>query len=164
MWSRNDASEPLKHLSVFVASFGYVGFFPFAPGTAGSLAALALFAFIRWVGVPMVELGAIVAVFAIGVWSASGTEAALGRKDPGIVVIDEVLGMLITLFAIRPGWRMAIVGFVLFRLFDVIKPYPSNRLERLPGGLGIMADDAMAAVYANIGLRVIMLLVPGGWW
>ena len=87
----------MKHVAVLIASFGYVGFFPIAPGTAGSLAALALFAFIRWIGVPSIELSAIVAVFAIGVWAAQGTERALGRKDPGIVVIDEVLGMLITL-------------------------------------------------------------------
>ena len=87
----------MRVLAVFLASFGYVGYFPIAPGTAGSLAALALFALIRWIGIPAVELAAIVVVFAIGVWAAHGTALALGRKDPGVVVIDEVLGMLITL-------------------------------------------------------------------
>jgi hypothetical protein len=72
----------MKGVAVFIASFGYVGFFPIAPGTAGSLAALALFAFIRWIGVPVIELSAIVAVFAIGGWAAHGTEVALARKDP----------------------------------------------------------------------------------
>lgn len=147
-------------LSVFVASCGYVGYFPFAPGTAGSLAALALFAFIRWIGVPMVELGAIVAVFAIGVWSASGTEAALGRKDPGIVVIDEVLGMLITLALLPVSIPGVMAGFLLFRVFDVIKPYPAAQLEHLHGGLGIMADDAVAGLYSYLVLRLLMWMVP----
>ena len=150
----------MKGVSVFVASFGYVGFFPFAPGTAGSLAALALFAFIRWIGVPMIELGAIVAVFAIGVWSASGTEAALGRKDPGIVVIDEVLGMLITLALLPVSIPGVIAGFLLFRVFDVIKPYPAAQLEHLHGGLGIMADDAVAGLYSYLVLRLLMWMVP----
>jgi phosphatidylglycerophosphatase A len=147
-------------LSVLVASFGYVGFFPFAPGTAGSLAALALFAFIRWIGVPAIELGAIVAVFAIGVWSASGTEAALGRKDPGIVVIDEVLGMLITLALLPVSIPGVIAGFLIFRVLDVIKPYPAARLEHLHGGLGIMADDAVAGLYSYLILRLLMWMVP----
>ena len=150
----------MKGVSVFVASFGYVGYFPIAPGTAGSLAALALFAFIRWIGVPMIELGAIVAVFAIGVWSASGTEAALGRKDPGIVVIDEVLGMLITLALLPVSIPGVIAGFLLFRVFDVIKPYPAAQLEHLHGGLGIMADDAVAGLYSYLVLRLLMWMVP----
>jgi len=147
-------------LSVFIASFGYVGYFPIAPGTAGSFAALALFALVRWVGSPVFELSAIVAVFAIGVWAASAAEVALGRKDPGIVVIDEVLGMLVTLALLPVSLAGIAVGFVLFRVFDVIKPYPANRLEQLHGGLGIMADDAMAGFYAYLVLRGCMWMMP----
>ena len=150
----------MKGVAVFIASFGYVGFFPIAPGTAGSLAALALFAFIRWIGVPVIELFAIVAVFAIGGWAAHGTEVALARKDPGVVVIDEVLGMLITLAFIPVGWSGALAGFVIFRVFDVIKPFPADRLEKFHGGFGIMADDAMAGVYANLVLRLLIWLLP----
>jgi len=150
----------MKSLSVFVASFGYVGFFPFAPGTAGSLAGLALFAFIRWIGVPAIELGAIVAVFAIGIWAASGTEVALGRKDPGVVVIDEVLGMLITLALLPVSIPGVILGFLLFRVLDVIKPYPAAQFEHLHGGLGIMADDAVAGLYSHLLLRLCVWLVP----
>lgn len=150
----------MKGIAVFLASFGYVGYFPIAPGTAGSLAALALFAFIRWIGVPAIELGVIVVVFAIGVWAAHGTEIALGRKDPGIVVIDEVLGMLITLAVLPVSiWGIA-VGFLFFRILDVIKPYPAARLEHIHGGMGIMADDAVAGLYSHILLRVCMWLVP----
>jgi phosphatidylglycerophosphatase A len=150
----------LKQLSVFVASFGYVGYFPIAPGTAGSAAALALFAVIRWIGVPAVELGAIVAVFVIGVWAANGTEAALGRKDPGIVVIDEVLGMLITLALLPVSLTGILVGFLLFRALDVIKPYPARRFEDLHGGLGIMADDAVAGLYSYLIMRGLIWVMP----
>lgn len=150
----------MKRLAVFISSFGYVGYFPIAPGTAGSFAALALFAFVRWVGVPAFELGMIVAVFAIGVWAASGTEAALGRKDPGIVVIDEVLGMLITLALLPVSIPGVVVGFLIFRALDVIKPYPAAQLEHLHGGLGIMADDAVAGLYSHLILRALLWMVP----
>jgi phosphatidylglycerophosphatase A len=150
----------MKSLAVCIATVGYVGYFPIAPGTAGSLAALALFAFIRWIGMPAIELGAIVAVFAIGVWAASGTERALGRKDPGIVVIDEVLGMLITLALVPASIGGIVVGFLLFRLFDVVKPYPAAQLEHLHGGLGIMADDAVAGIDSHLALRLCLWLVP----
>ena len=150
----------MSGLAVFIATFGYVGFFPFAPGTAGSLAALALYALVRWAGTPAVEVVTIVAVMAIGIWAATGTERALARKDPGPVVIDEVLGMLITLaFLPLSLWGIA-AGFLIFRLFDVIKPFPAGRLEHLPAGLGIMADDAMAGLYAHLVLRIAVMMAP----
>jgi phosphatidylglycerophosphatase A len=150
----------MRGLAVFVASFGYVGYFPFAPGTAGSLAALALFAFVRWIGEPAIELGVIAVIFAIGVWAANGTEAALARKDPGIVVIDEVLGMLMTLALLPVSIAGVVLGFLIFRFLDVIKPYPAARLEDLHGGLGIMADDAVAGLYSYAILRLLMWGVP----
>jgi len=150
----------MSGLAVFIATFGYVGYFPIAPGTAGSLAALALYALVRWAGTPAVELVTIIAVLAIGIWAATGTERALARKDPGPVVIDEVLGMLITLaFLPLSLWGIA-AGFLIFRLFDVIKPFPAGRLEHLPAGLGIMADDAMAGVYAHLVLRIAVMMAP----
>jgi phosphatidylglycerophosphatase A len=150
----------MSHLAIFIATFGYVGYFPIAPGTAGSLAALPLYALVRWVGTPAVELATLVAVVAIGIWAANGTERALKRKDPGPVVIDEVLGMLLTLaFMPLSGWGIA-VGFLLFRILDVIKPFPAGRLEHLPGGLGIMADDAMAGVYGHLLMRMAMAMWP----
>ena len=150
----------MQRLQVFIATFGYVGFFPIAPGTAGSLAALALYALVRWTGTPALELITVVAVFVIGVWAASGTERALARKDPGPVVIDEVLGMLITLAYLPLSTWGIVAGFFIFRLFDVIKPFPAGRLEHLPAGLGIMADDAMAGVYAHLVLRVGVMIGP----
>ena len=150
----------MNQFALFIASFGYVGFFPLAPGTAGSLAALALFAFVRWIGMPAFEGATIVAVLAIGIWSADGAERALGRKDPGPVVIDEVLGMLITLALLPVSMTGVMVGFLWFRLFDVVKPYPAGRMEHLPGGYGIMLDDAMAGLYAHLVLRLCMWWMP----
>lgn len=150
----------MNGLAVFIATFGYVGFFPIAPGTAGSLAALPLYALVRWAGTPALELVTIVAVFALGIWASTRTERALARKDPGPVVIDEVLGMLITLaFLPLSPWGI-VAGFLLFRLLDVIKPFPAGRLEHLPAGLGIMADDAMAGVYAHLLLRIAAMMAP----
>jgi phosphatidylglycerophosphatase A len=85
----------------------------------------------------------------------------LGGKDPGPVVIDEVLGILITLAFLDVNVAGAIAGFVLFRVFDVVKPFPAARLEPLPGGFGIMMDDAMAAVYAHLAMRVLVGALPG---
>jgi phosphatidylglycerophosphatase A len=150
----------MNGLAVFIATFGYVGYFPVAPGTAGSLAALALYAPLRWLAMPAAELAVIVAVMAIGVWSAHGTEIALGRKDPGIVVIDEVLGMLVTLALLPLSMTGVVAGFLIFRALDVIKPFPAGRLEHLHGGLGIMADDAMAGIYGNLLLRAGLLYFP----
>jgi len=105
----------------------------------------------------VVQSAAIVALFALGSWSGSIAERHFHTTDPGPVVIDEVMGMLITLFMNPAGWSAAFIGFLLFRVFDIVKPYPARRLERLPGGVGIMADDAMAAIYANLVLKAILL-------
>jgi phosphatidylglycerophosphatase A len=119
-----------------------------------------VYGLVRWAQTPWLELGAIVSLFAAGVWAAASAERQLGGIDPGPIVIDEVVGMLITLAFVPVGPSGALVGFLLFRVFDVIKPYPAARLEKLHGGLGVMADDAMAAVYANIGLRLCRAIFP----
>ena len=150
----------MNQLALFVATFGYLGYFPIAPGTAGSLAALVLFAFVRWLGMPAVEIATIVVVFVGGIWAANATEQVLGRKDPGAIVIDEVLGMLMTLALLPVSTLGIVVGFVLFRLFDVVKPFPAARMEHLKGGPGVMLDDAVAGIYAHIALRLLAWLVP----
>jgi phosphatidylglycerophosphatase A len=148
-------------IAVLLSTVLYVGYVPFAPGTFGSAAGLVVYAAVAWAGSPVVEALAIALVFAGGAWAGTIAERYFGAVDPGPIVIDEVLGMLITLAFIPVGWSGALAGFVLFRIFDVIKPYPAGRLERLHGGLGVMADDAMAAVYANIVLRVTRWAAPG---
>ena len=141
----------MTRLALAFATACGVGYVPLAPGTFGSAVGLLLW----WAlpASPHVQGAAIVTLFAVGSWSGNVAERHFGRTDPGQVVIDEVMGMLITLFLIPVGWRGALAGFLLFRVADVIKPYPANRLEALHGGIGVMADDAMAAVYANLALR-----------
>lgn len=153
-------SRGVQTIAFAVATSLGIGYVPVAPGTFGSAAGLVLWALLPASAAPALVVTAV--VFVIGVWAASMVERRSGRTDPGIVVIDEVLGMLVTLLFNPAGWGGAVLGFLLFRLFDVIKPYPANRFERLHGGLGIMADDAMAGVYANIVLRLALLIAPAG--
>ena len=135
-----------------------VGYAPVAPGTFGSAAGLLVWWPLHSASAG-VQAAVIVALFAIGSWSGSVAERHFGRTDPSQVVIDELMGMLITLFLNPVGWRGAAAGFLLFRLADVVKPFPANRFERLPGGVGVMADDAMAAIYANLVLRATLALM-----
>jgi phosphatidylglycerophosphatase A len=133
-----------------------VGYVPVASGTFGSAAGLLLWAVVPYR--PVAQLVTIAVLFALGSWSGTVAERHFGRVDPGEVVIDEVMGMMITLFMNPVGWPGAWAGFFVFRILDVVKPFPAGRLERLPGGIGIMADDAMAAVYANLALRLMLRL------
>ena len=148
--------SPITSAALAIATSLGVGYAPFAPGTFGSAAGLVLWAVLptAWT----VQLGVIVLLFVAGSWSGSVAERHFRRTDPGQVVVDEVMGMLITLFAIPVGWTGAIAGFLLFRAADIVKPFPANRLERLHGGVGVMADDGMAAVYANLALRALVWL------
>lgn len=150
----------MTRLAVFIATVGYCGYSPIAPGTVGSAAGLLFYLLVWWTGSPIVEVGLIVGLFAAGVWAGTIAERYFGGIDPGPIVMDEVVGMLITLAFIPVGLSGALAGFVLFRIYDVFKPYPAGRFEQLHGGLGVMADDAMAAVYANLTLRLAMWLLP----
>ena len=150
----------MTRLAVFIATAAYCGYFPIAPGTVGSAAGMVVYLLVWWTGSPIVEVALIVAAFAGGTWAGTHAERFFGGIDPGPVVVDEVLGMLVTLAFIPVGWSGALAGFFLFRVFDVIKPWPANRLEKFHGGFGIMADDAMAGIYANLALRLLMWLLP----
>ena len=151
----------MTRFAVFVCSFGYIGFAPVAPGTVGSAAALLVYLAVHRVGSPALELSLIAILFAAGVLLTRPCEHTLNCIDPGPIVIDEVMGMLLTLFMIPVGWGGLLLGFVLFRALDVAKPFPARQLESLHGGFGVMADDAMAAVYANLLLRGASWAAPG---
>ena len=151
----------MTRVGLFIATCGYLGYVPIAPGTFGSAAGLAVFYAVRSTGSVSVELAAIVVLFAIGIWAGTIAEHHFGGLDPGPVVLDEVVGMLITLALLPVNLTGAIVGFFIFRVLDVLKPWPSAQFERLPGGLGVMADDGMAAIYGNLILRGLIFLMPG---
>jgi len=152
MSSAEKGSRPLFALALATV-FG-VGYFPLAPGTCGSAAGLLLWAILP--ASAAVQATTIAALFVIGSWSGTVAERHFGARDPAPVVIDEVMGMIVTLFLNPVGWAGAVGAFLLFRIADVVKPFPADRLEHLSGGIGVMADDAMAAVYANLALRAVL--------
>jgi phosphatidylglycerophosphatase A len=151
----------MPRLAIFISTFGYLGYAPVAPGTFGSAAGLAVFYIVRAAGSTAVELFAIAALFGLGIWAGTVAERHFGGIDPGPIVLDEVVGMLITLCLLPVNGAGVLVGFLVFRLLDVTKPFPSARFEKLPGGLGVMADDGMAAIYGNLAMRGIISVSPG---
>jgi len=151
----------MRRLALFISTCGYVGYAPVAPGTFGSAVGLAAFYAVRSTGSTVVEVLAIVVLFVLGIWAGTIAEHHFGGIDPGPIVLDEVVGMLITLFLLPVNGVGAFVGFLVFRVLDVIKPFPSARFEKLPGGLGVMADDAMAAIYGNLVMWALVFAIPG---
>jgi phosphatidylglycerophosphatase A len=141
-------------LAVVLSTWFGCGFFPVAPGTAGSLGALV--AVPLWLHFGLAPAWLLVLAlmwFPSAVWAAGETARGYQRKDPGLVVIDEVLGQWVTLAgATRLNWKSTLIGFVLFRLFDIWKPGPVRRFESLPGGYGIVADDLAAGVLGALVL------------
>lgn len=149
-------------------SFG-LGYIPLMPGTFGSLAGVGVYALCiraaeetgiagssRWAGIYLAAAAAAI-ISVVGVWAAGCEEKAGGKKDPSHVVVDEVSGQLITFVAaLAPlNWKYCLGGFILFRAFDIAKPYPIRRAESLPGGWGIMADDWLAGLLAALGLWIL---------
>jgi phosphatidylglycerophosphatase A len=136
----------LDRIAVLVATVGGAGFSPLAPGTVGS----AITALLLWV-VPFSRDGLAVffaAVTIVGVWAADRAERRLGGKDPGAIVIDEVAGMTLAVLAFPLTVPVLVAGFVLFRIFDVLKPPPARASQVLRGGVGVMIDDLIAGLYA----------------
>ncbi len=148
----------MRHVAMFVWTAGYSGLVPIAPGTAGSVVGLVLVLGARLFEQLWVEPIAVLVVVAGGVWSANKAEVYYKRKDPGQVVIDEVAGMLLTMLWIDASMAWMAVGFLLFRCFDVVKPFPVNKIEQVSGGWGVIGDDLAAGLYANCTLRIFMWL------
>jgi phosphatidylglycerophosphatase A len=160
------AATPWFAPAVFVATAFGLGRVPFAPGTFGSLLGLPLAVAIGWfaasvavdpVAVHLVEVAIVVGLCLVGIPICSRAAALLGRKDPGAIVIDEVVSMPLALLLVPPAARtptVLVVAFVVLRVFDIGKPFPCRQLERLPAGLGIMADDWGAAAWTAVCLSV----------
>ena len=155
-------SLPLRLRLALATGLG-VGYAPLAPGTAGSLVGLLLVALSWRLGGSAILLAIFAIVLALGLWSSAVAEPHFGRRDPGPVVVDEITGQLLSLLFLPPTAGSLVAGFLLFRLFDIVKPYPVRRLESLPGGSGIMADDLMAGCYANLAQQALRWAF-GGWW
>ena len=147
-----------ERLVKIVATFLFVGYLPLAPGTWGSLAGLLIYLSVKHN--MYLSLAVFFMLFFLGFITAGKAEKILGEKDDKRIVIDEVCGMLLIFTLIQPSGIYLILGFILFRIFDVIKLYPANKAEKLPGSLGVMADDIIAALFASIALGIIMKIVP----
>ena len=151
------ADFPGKLAFIFSSALG-TGLLPVAQGTFGTLAGIPLVIGSAHLN-PFVG-GVLIFLFIIlAVWSSDVSCNLLAREDPAEVVIDEVAGILMTFFLLPFSWLHLCFGFVLFRLFDILKPYPVRHLEKLKGGLGIVADDLLAGVYANLSLRLLIQFV-----
>lgn len=142
--------------ALILATWFGIGLMPWAPGTFGTVAAIPL-VLLGCLGIGW-SIAALVVLTLTAVWAAQRTQELLGRPDPSQVVIDEVAGFLVTLVFLPLSWRSVVMGFILFRFFDVVKPWPVCRAERLKGGVGIVLDDLLAGVYAHLLLRGILWL------
>lgn len=151
---------PAASLATFLATGFGSGLSPVAPGTAGTLVAVPLgyFVTVSLAAGPALQALVITLVIAVAIWSAGVAAPRFGLKDPGQIVVDEIAGYFVALAFLPAGWTTLAAAFVLFRLFDIGKPPPCRRLEALPGGLGIVADDVMAGVYANLVIRLLFFL------
>jgi len=153
----------MTRLALAVGTVGGAGFFPIAPGTVGSAIGVAVYLLTaRWPAAW--QIGLLAAISLVGTWGATGTARALGREDPGPVIVDEVAGQLLTLLLTGVGVVGAIAGFFIFRILDIVKPWPARNFEALHGGVGIMADDLMAGLYGNILMWIGLLFVYGITW
>lgn len=155
---RHAAPASVFHNPVHFLAFGFgSGAAPVAPGTVGTLAAVPLYLLLAQLPVPLYLL-VVVAAFVLGIWLCERCSQDLGVHDHGGIVWDEFVGFWLTMLVAPEGWLWVVAGFVLFRFFDILKPFPISYLDRhLKGGLGIMLDDAIAASFAWFVLQAAHL-------
>lgn len=152
---RQTARGPLDWLAIALGSFFFTGFSPVAPATVASAVVAVVLAFVYPLPNAYAYAGVCLGLLVFGAWASTRIERMFGH-DPSAATIDEVLGMAITMAAVPVTPATLVLGFLLFRIFDIVKVWPGRALERLPGGWGVMADDACAGVYAAVVLRGIL--------
>jgi phosphatidylglycerophosphatase A len=145
--------------AVFLATGFYVGRIPLAPGTFGSLLGLPLCFLLAATPLPA-ALAAVLLILVLATWIAGAAERISGSRDPGCIVIDEIAGMVVALIGLPFHPTTVVAGFILFRVLDILKPFPIRMIDkRLPGGLGIVADDVVAGLFANVLLRILLFIL-----
>jgi phosphatidylglycerophosphatase A len=150
-----------KNPAKIIATFFYVGYLPLIPGTFGSAAALGMFILLK--PGPLAQYAFLALFLSLGFYFSGKAERLFDSKDPKYIVIDEVAGMFLTLLFVPLDFKLLVIGFLLFRVLDTIKPFPADRLQRLNGSAGIMLDDIVAGLYANIILQFVsrvLLKIP----
>jgi phosphatidylglycerophosphatase A len=150
----------MKHFILILATGFGVGYSPVAPGTLGTLVAIPLYYFLSNISSPIYEI-TLIGFFFLSVWISENAEIFFGKKDDARIVIDEMMGFLITMLWVPKTILFITIGFLLFRFFDILKPFPIRYLEkRLKGGFGVVLDDVMAGIYANVILQIIGRIFP----
>ena len=145
-------------VALILSTWFGIGLFPVAPGTLGTLGAIPFIIFLADLGFLYKSL-TLVIFAAIAVWVSGRAQDLLKDHDPSAVVIDEVAGFFLTMFFLPFSWLTLGLGFILFRFFDILKPFPIKRLEKLKGGFGIVMDDLMAGLYAYAGVRIVLIFI-----
>ncbi len=148
-----------KGIIVFISTGAFSGYAPVMPGTIGCLAGIVVYLFFSFFSVPVYLLLTIIFVIA-AIRISDSAEQIFKKNDPSEVVIDEIAGYLVAMATFGPDWKLITAGFVLFRIFDIVKPYPANRINKdVHGGLGIVLDDVVAGIYANIVLQAVRFFI-----
>ncbi len=151
--------KPLNKLIIFLATGFYAGYLPYVPGTIGSLIGVGVFFIISSLP-PVYYLLVLFLLFSLGVYLSDRAEALFAKKDSTHIIFDEIVGLPVAMVLIPNGSGWIAAGFILFRFFDILKPYPIRNIEeKFNGGFGIMLDDVAAGIYANILLQVVRLYV-----
>jgi len=150
----------MRRLVIIIATWWGTGYSPVAPGTAGTVAAIPLVLLLSLL--PLYGyLPCVLAIGLVACWAAGRAETIFGEQDNRRIVIDEVVGLLVTMAAVPLTWPYLLAGFVLFRIFDILKPPPIRLIERtVKGGWGVVLDDVLAGIYAQICLRVLAIFFP----
>jgi phosphatidylglycerophosphatase A len=153
----------MMSVRLFIATMAGVGKISFASGTWGTLATIPIYLALAWAGSIPIYIGGMAAIILLSVWACGAAETTFGRKDPGEAVADEMCGYLVTMAFVpvpASGAGLALtvfMGFLFFRFTDIVKPFPARRFEKLPGGLGIVADDVMAGVWSNLMMQAAII-------
>ena len=146
-----------RFILILATGFG-VGYSPIAPGSLGTLVAIPVYYFLSNISSPIYEI-TLIGFFFLSVWISENAEIFFGKKDDQRIVIDEIMGFLVTMLWVPKTAILMVVGFFLFRFFDILKPFPIRHLEkRFKGGFGVVLDDVMAGVYGNIILQMILVI------
>ncbi len=149
----------MRVLVIFLATGFYAGYLPVAPGTWGSLLGILTYLFLLPLS-PFYYALAMVGIFFLAVWVSGLAETHLFQRDSHVIVIDEVVGILVTMFLLPPTWSAILLGFLFFRLFDIMKPAPAGFIDRKAwGGWGIVLDDAVAGIYANAAVYLVLYML-----
>ncbi len=150
----------MRKLTILLATWGGVGFIPLAPGTAGTAAAVPLFLLLSLLPLK-IYLPLLLCISLLACWLAGKAENIFQQEDSQVIVVDEVVGLLVTMTSFPPSWPYILAGFFLFRAFDIFKPPPIRFLERrIKGGYGVVLDDVVAGIYAHLVLRIFSSLLP----